>query len=260
MPADQIKIIKKLSPRTIRNSEIRALERAYAKAFPGVQHEWIDGWLLRAGDGITERSNSAAPLGAEAPFSAVPIKEISQFYLSRGLPPLVLIPERIGKVVEKHVDKLGPEIIVMTRDLAEPTEVEAVAEFRIDTKPDDEWLNLYHFRGKPLPPQALTQLLNNIDGEMGFGRLLINGKTVAITRGTITDNYLGYSAVEVAPAYRRQGLGTALGAHMLHWGKTQGAHTAYLQVIASNQAGIGLYQKLGFTEHHRHRYGLLKKL
>lgn len=258
--AAEIKIVKKLSPRTIRNSEIRSIEQAYAKAFPGIHHQWLNGWLLRAGDGITERSNSAVPLGAEAAFNPVPIKEIFQFYAEHQLPPLVMLPERIGKMAEKYVEKLGPEIIVMTRDLETVPEIVTTAEFAIDAEPDDQWLELYHFRGRPLPPHALAQLRGSIDGEMGFGRLLIDGNTVAITRGTITNDYLGYSAVEVAPAFRRQGLGTELGARMLTWGKSRGAHTAYLQVIASNEAGIKLYQKLGFTEHHRHRYGPLKKL
>ena len=62
VPAADIKIVKKLSPRTIRNSDIRKLEVAYSKAFPGIEHRQVGQWLLRAGDGITERSNSAAPL------------------------------------------------------------------------------------------------------------------------------------------------------------------------------------------------------
>ena len=258
VPAADIKIVKKLSPRTIRNSDIRKLEVAYSKAFPGIEHRQVGQWLLRAGDGITERSNSAAPLGPSALFDPVPMAEIHEFYSRHRLPPLVLIPERIGRVVEKLVERLGPEIIVMARKLGDEVGVEKHAEFRIDTQPDDDWLRLYHFRGKPLPRRALELLRTQIDGEMGFGRLLIDGRTVAITRGTITDGYLGYSAVEVAPEYRRQGLGTQLGNHMLNWGRTHGAHTAYLQVIASNTAGINLYTKLGFLEHHRHRYGLLK--
>ena len=68
VPAADIKIVKKLSPRTIRNSDIRKLEVAYSKAFPGIEHRQVGQWLLRAGDGITERSNSAAPLGPSALF------------------------------------------------------------------------------------------------------------------------------------------------------------------------------------------------
>ena len=152
VPAADIKIVKKLSPRTIRNSDIRKLEVAYSKAFPGIEHRQVGQWLLRAGDGITERSNSAAPLGPSALFDPVPVAEIHEFYSRHGLPPLVLIPERIGRVVEKLVERLGPEIIVMARKLGDEVSVEKHAEFRIDTQPDDDWLRLYHFRGKPLPP------------------------------------------------------------------------------------------------------------
>ena len=149
----------------------------------------------------------------------------------------------------------------MTRPLTDVPEVSAGdLSFRIDDQPDTDWLNLYHFRGRALPVHALELLREQIDGRMGFARLLTpQGETVAITRGTLTESgdgrrWLGYSAVEVAPAYRRRGLGTRLGQEMLCWGATSGADAAYLQVIASNEAGRALYTKLGFVEHHRHRY------
>lgn len=242
-------MIKRLSPRTVRNADIRAIEVATAKAFPGIEHTWCGQWLLRAGDGVTERSNSAAPLGPQALFTPVPYEEIKEFYRRHNLPALILVPERIAPAIPGD----GPEIIVMTHPLGSVAEIDDVhAEF-LD-QPDDDWLELYHFRGKALPRHALELLRTTIDGRMCFGRLKRDGKTVAITRGTITDSYLGYSAVEVAPEYRRQGLATELGAAMLAWGKAHGAHTAYLQVIESNAAGIGLYHKLGFVEHHRHKY------
>lgn len=266
IPDELITVVKKLSPRRIRNSDIRAVEVATAKAFPGIEHTWTrDGqWLMRAGDGITERSNSAAPLGRSAGFGAVPVEEIAEFYARHDLPVRILIPERIGAPAEKLIAaggwELGPEIIVMTRTL-EPFDLpESEYTFRIDAQPDDDWLALYHFRGQPLPVHALRLLQKNIDGDMGFGRLLsASGETVAITRGTLTSSddgrlWLGYSAVEVADAYRRRGLGTRLGAEMLAWGASRGASDAYLQVIASNAAGRALYTKLGFIEHHRHRY------
>ncbi|WP_423060333.1 N-acetylglutamate synthase, CG3035 family [Corynebacterium diphtheriae] len=242
-------MIKRLSPRTVRNADIRAIEVATAKAFPGIEHTWCGQWLLRAGDGVTERSNSAAPLGPQALFTPVPYEEIKEFYRRHDLPALILVPERIAPAIPDD----GPEIIVMTHPLDNVSEINDVHAKFLD-QPDDEWLELYHFRGKALPRHALELLRTTIDGRMCFGRLKRDGKTVAITRGTITDSYLGYSAVEVAPEYRRQGLATELGAAMLAWGKAHGAHTAYLQVIESNAAGIGLYHKLGFVEHHRHKY------
>ncbi|GGG79955.1 N-acetylglutamate synthase, CG3035 family [Corynebacterium pelargi] len=260
IPTEDALIIKRLSPRTVRNRDIRAIELATAKAFPGIEHTWCGQWLLRAGDGITERSNSAAPLGPSAMFEPVPVDEIRAFYARHQLPARILIPERIAKPAEALAQdhELGPEIVVMLRQLDAITPVDLEGfEFRIDDQPDAEWLQMYHFRGKPLPAHALELLRTRIDGQMGFGRLVHEGETVAITRGTISDQYLGYSAVEVKEAFRRRGLGTALGQQMLAWGKAHGATQAYLQVIASNEAGIRLYRKLGFEEHHRHRYATL---
>ncbi|MFK3622020.1 GNAT family N-acetyltransferase [Corynebacterium hesseae] len=267
IPPEQLKIIKRLSPRTVRNSDIRAVEVATAAAFPGKEHTWTsDGqWLMRAGDGVTGRSNSAVPLGPSAGFLPVPFDEIEAFYARHDLPVCLAIPERIGKSAEKLVAaqpkawELEPEILVMVRDLDELPALSDV-HFVIDEQPDAEWLNLYHFRGQALPPLALEYLRSHIEGTMGFGRLLSpDGETIAITRGTLTESgdgtvWLGYSAVEVAENWRRKGLGTALGAHMLAWGKAQGAKKAYLQVVAHNTAGIRLYEKLGFLELHRHRY------
>lgn len=290
---DEPLIIRRLSPRRIRNSDIRAVETATARAFPGQEHELIDAWLARSGSSITERSNSATPIGHSAGLQPVPIDRIAAFYRSRGMPVQLLIPERIGKpalhLVERNPEawELGPEIITMTRSLGDlgdapdlpghpAPETEPAFDFRVDAEPDDDWLAMYHFRGQPLPPEALAELAEEIDGELGFGRLLAEtveqtgetvqtgspSRTIAITRGTITSSddgrvWLGYSAVEVAPDYRRQGLGTELGWQMLRWGASRGATDAYLQVLASNNAGIGLYDKLGFVEHHRHRYATL---
>lgn len=116
---------------------------------------------------------------------------------------------------------------------------------------------MYHFRGQALPEHALRLLTERIEGEMCFASILADGQLAAITRATITEgggrSWLGFSAVEVAPPFRRQGLASTLGAAMLSWGREQGAQAAFLDVIADNVAGRALYHRLGFTEHHRHR-------
>ncbi|WP_433993827.1 GNAT family N-acetyltransferase, cg3035/Rv0428c family, partial [Mycolicibacterium porcinum] len=64
-PADVVSV-RELSHAPVRASEIRALEHAAALAWPGVEQQWLGGWLLRAGHGVTSRANSAIPLGVSA--------------------------------------------------------------------------------------------------------------------------------------------------------------------------------------------------
>ncbi|WP_228503360.1 N-acetylglutamate synthase, CG3035 family [Corynebacterium suicordis] len=267
--ASTVVVLKSLSAQPVRNSDIRAVEQAIAAAFPGIENQEISGWLARAGDGITERSNSAVPVGPNAALQPVPLEEIRAFYREHNLPTQLLLPDRIGRVAESIPGTRGPEILIMTRELPAIANTHADAElphlpssienleFRVDEQPDEEWLSMYHFRGKPLPRHALDLLSARIEGTLGFGRLLIDGHTAAITRGTVTEGgnrtWLGYSAVEVAEPFRRQGLGTYLGQEMLRWGTEQGADHAYLEVIDSNTAGQALYHRLGFSIHHRHR-------
>ncbi len=266
---DNPHIVKKLSPRTVRNSDIRAIETATARAFPGQEQQRIGGWLARAGAEIAERSNSATPIGYSAGFDAVPLAALREFYSARAMPLQLLIPERIGKPALRLVQAnpqewtLGEEIVVMSTEMKTNTALHDPAQHdpavRIDPLPDDDWLAMYHYRGRELPDTAVRDLAQNIDGRIGFARLVLDGETIAVTRATLTHSddgraWLGYSAVEVAAAHRRQGFGTRLGRAVLAWGATIGADAAYLQVRAKNNAGIALYEKLGFLEHHRQRY------
>ncbi len=223
-----ILIVKVLPDHPVRNSDIRAVETATAKAFPGIAHVVESGWLLRAGDGITERSNSALPLEPGASTQPVPLEKIKSFYDSHDLPVRIAVPDRIAKPAQALVAgpewTVGPDIVVMTRSLdgdLPPAELTAesdsaaqmldehsaaqvldehsveLADVQVDIadQPDDDWLGLYHFRGTTLPEHALQLLRNEIDGRMCFGRLQVpdnnapeSMRTVAITRGTLTES------------------------------------------------------------------------
>jgi len=279
IPVRAVVVLKSLHARPVRTSDIRAVETATARAFPGLEHRDFRGWLARAGDGITERSNSAVPLGPEAGTTPVPLEEIHAFYRSHNLPTRLLLPDRISRPAEPLLTapgaQRGPEISVMTRKLGTgttgsatlpavpepPADLAGRLDLRVDDQPDEAWLQLYHFRGESLPEHALLLLAARLDGALGFARLTVDGETVAVTRGTVTEGggrqFLGYSAVQASPAWRRPPLGTLLGTAMLHWGAAQGATESYLQVIATNLAGRGLYHGLGFSEHHRHRCVLI---
>lgn len=74
------------------------------------------------------------------------------------------------------------------------------------------------------------------DGKLlgGCGLLLIAGE------GNITN-------VVVAPEARRRGVATGMLAHLLAAGDREGLTAYTLEVRVSNQAAIGLYEKLGFV-------------
>jgi len=41
-------------------------------------------------------------------------------------------------------------------------------------------------------------------------------------------------------------------AQLTSWSRERGALRAYLEVVATNEPAIALYESLGFTEHHRY--------
>ena len=61
--------------------------------------------------------------------------------------------------------------------------------------------------------------------------------------------------VAVAPQHRRHGVGRALVAHLLDHARTNGVIKLFLEVRASNEAAIRLYESAGFTRFNvRERY------
>jgi ribosomal protein S18 acetylase RimI-like enzyme len=64
------------------------------------------------------------------------------------------------------------------------------------------------------------------------------------------------TAVTVAEEARRRGLGTAVMAALSNWAADRGGRRCLLQVVESNAPALGLYARLGFTEHHRYHYRL----
>ena len=262
IPPEQLKIIKRLSPRTVRNSDIRAAEVAAAAASPGAEQEWTaDGqWLMRASDGITSQANSAIPLGHSAGFLPVPIDDIDAFFARHQLPTCLAIPERIGKSAEKLIDAapdqwvVEPEILMMVHaldQLPEPTGATVSA----DAQPDPAWMDLYHSSG-----HAPEGLVPPAEGSVVYARLLSDSaETLAAARGALTESgdgtvWLGLTAVSVAPDQQRTELAAALVAHLLGWGTEHGAEKAWLEIEASDSTGVELAEGLGFLEQHRHRY------
>ncbi|WP_422742479.1 N-acetylglutamate synthase, CG3035 family [Mycobacterium sp. WMMD1722] len=239
--ATDVVTVRVLTDAPVKASQIRAVEYAAALAWPGLEHRWLDGWLLRAADGHTHRGNSAVPLDIAASTAAVPA--IREWYAERGLTPWLATADRLVRLpadTEVHL-----ESIVMVRDLPA---ADAAAITLLD-RPDPTWLRVYE---RDVPVDVLTAVS---DGEVCFGRIddAAVGRA-AVTSGHDGSRWAGLSAVRVAQDRRRSGHARRLCAALLTWAAGRGATRAYVQVLADNTGAIALYEQMGFSAQHRERY------
>jgi N-acetylglutamate synthase len=235
---DAVVAVREISHRPVRTSEIRGLEQAAAMAWPGVEHQWLDGWFLRAGHGATSRANSAVPLDFSATIG--PLPDIIEWYRRRDLPAWLALPERILPVRAAGVKPTR----VMVCDA-----VDGTGGAELSAAPDANWLTVYE---RDVPVDVLTAV---VDGEVAFASI----PGAAVGRGAVTTapdgtRWLGISAVRVDPEQRRRGHARRVCDALQNWGAQRGAQRAYVQVLADNDPAIRLYTSMGFRLHHSHRY------
>lgn len=240
-PCDVVSV-RPLTTTPLRTSQIRATEHAAALAWPGIEQQWIDGWLLRAADGHTHRANSAVPLEVGAGLGV--LRAIVDWYTSRGLTPWLAVADRLLRLPAVPSPHLETVVMVCDLSTAAPDPTVSLA-----PQPDAEWLRLYQ---RDVPEEVLTAV---VDGEVAFG--VVNEAAVgraAVTPAPDGTRWVGLSAVRVADDRRRQGHARALCSTLLAWGFQNGATRAYAQVLVDNTAALALYESLGFTVQHRARY------
>jgi N-acetylglutamate synthase len=236
--------LRVLTDAPIRTSEIRALERAAAAAWPGAEHAWLDGWLLRAGS-TTGRAaglatNSAVPLDLSANVGTIPA--IVAWYQRRGLPAWLAIPDRLLPLPPGLTSERTER--VMVRDVSDMVAREANPSITLSRRPDDAWLRAYQ---REVAVDVLTAV---IDGELMFG----THAAATVARAAVTDapdgsRWVGLSAI---PAANDSVDAQVLCEALLAWGAGRGATRGYLRVPDTGATALG--ESLGFRLHHRRRY------
>ena len=101
---------------------------------------------------------------------------------------------------------------------------------------------------------TMCQILEQIVVRRGFIRLEIASEIVAVALGVAESDCLGIFDFVVVESQRRQGLGSMMLQHLMHWGKNQGASRAYLQVVGDNTSAQALYKKYGFATAYAYWY------
>ena len=68
-----------------------------------------------------------------------------------------------------------------------------------------------------------------------------------------------YTTSSSRPDLRGIGLGRRIVTSLMAWGRSEGAHSAYLQVREDNEVARSLYESLGFAETYRYVYRVMPR-
>lgn len=234
--------VRRLTDRPVKNSAIRSVEHAAALGWPGIEQQWLDGWLLRAGHGSTLRANSAVPLDMFAQPGTIPA--IEEWYAQRGLPARLALPERLLRLP----DNLPAECETRTL-VGEPATGPDGSGVTMAPRPDTGWLDCY---ARDVRVEVLTAVA---DGQVVFASIA----GVAVGRGAVTDSpdgtrWLGISALRVVDGQRGRGHGRILCAALQSWGREHGASRSYAQVRSDDAEALGFFAAIGLHPQHRTRY------
>lgn len=241
------------------HTSVADLEHLAARTWRGLEEEPYGDWLLRAGGGFTGRANSVLVLGDPPEPLPGAVAAVDRWYRARGLQPRAQIPVPGGEAADAAFAAAGwttPEDVLV---LTAPLEGWSGPAVPVDLLPfpDEAWLAGYRYRGTPLPPVAVEVLTRADRPVFAAVRLAPEPSPLAaVARGVVDGGWLVVTAVTVDETYRRRGLATAVMAALGTWARDRGATACALQVSATNEAGLALYTRLGFTEHHRYHYRL----
>ncbi|OBB92505.1 GCN5 family acetyltransferase [Mycobacterium sp. 852002-40037_SCH5390672] len=244
-PSDAV-ALRVLTDTPIRTSQIRGLEHAAAAAWPGAEHTWLDGWLLRAvplsGQSVGLAANSAVPLDPSAHFSTVPA--IVDWYRRRGLTPRLAVPDRVLALPPGWTGERTERVVV--RGLSDVAAGETHPSIMLAPWPDAAWLRI---AGGEIPLDVLTAV---IDGELVFGthRGAVAARA-AVTEAPDGARWVGISVVRSADGADELSAADLCEA-LLAWGADRGATRGYMRVPDTGAATLA--GALRFRLHHRRRY------
>jgi len=99
VPVDAVTSIRQLSARVVRNSQIRAVERALTEAAPAAERAEVDGWVVSADpSSAAVHAHAAVPLEFGA--NAAGLDRVREWYAARGIAARALVPERLLRTAE----------------------------------------------------------------------------------------------------------------------------------------------------------------
>lgn len=235
---------------------VREIEERALRAWPALNTVLIGGWEVRLAAGCTKRANSANAIDPVLPFEDVR-RSVEAIYAAHGQPSIFRLTPLAPPYADQALDGAGYRLVdpslVMSAELPAIAASPAVT---IEDAPTAAWREGIA-RTKAIAPHLRPvhdRIVTAITPRAAFATLTVDGETAGYGIAVCDRGWLGLFDVVVAQAHRGQGHGRPLTQTLLAWGRAHGATAAYLQVSADNEAALGLYHNLGFSEVYRYHY------
>ncbi|WP_413103140.1 GNAT family N-acetyltransferase [Streptomyces sp. Inha503] len=238
------------------------LDRVAARAWPPVTSEPLGEWTLRASGGFTRRANSVLPLGDPGMGLDAALRRVTEWYAARELPAYIQVStgaEGTQELLAAELESRG-----WIREVSSLMEIAALAPIgdldadtsavTLSARLDDAWLTRYQRSSGEPSPEARTVLSGGPSVWFATIAAEEGGAPAAIGRCVVDGRWAGFTAVEVAPERRRQGLAKAVMTALARKALDEGASAAYLQVETDNGGAHALYEGMGFTVHHSYHH------
>jgi len=238
--------------------DVEAIERAGLLAWPGIEEKWDGSWIRRAAGGYTKRANSIQCFDPDD-FENADLRVISasSWMVIRKLNPVFRITPLSSPELNATLDEAGWKQIDASHLFAmELGDHEADSHAELLPVLDPKFLAASQ-KLQGYSEQSMTGMKNLLgafkvpavgvvlarDGEAVASSIMAVANGIVITGNVVTD-----------ATRRRQGLASAMMRSGLAWAKTQGAHTAALNVQADNAGAKALYAELGYTHQYDYSY------
>ena len=199
--------------------------------------------------------NSAAPGLPGDPVDDL-IAEATAWYSARRLPLIVRItPAALyidEALAERGFAKEGLTDVMTAAILPQ----EVGSEGAVTDGPGQRWLQAQaDLQGVPPELRASWEgIIERITQPARFALVDHQGSPIAAGLAIRDGDWIGLFEINVAPSYRRRGVGRAVSASLLRWGAEIGTQRAYLQVVHDNEPAKALYRSLGFEPAYRYWY------
>jgi N-acetylglutamate synthase len=243
---------------------VQALETRLVNAWPSLETQIVDDWILRFAKGYSKRANSASPLLPGASLDDAQIDQIVKQFEAHNLRPTFRLTSLQAPDVDERLARRGfieiEPTCGMMAPLSEAANIEPQVELDptvvIDAAPKPRWIKevAASYGGDKADHLVLGEILERIRQPAAYATLSLDARPSAWGLAVTERGFVGLFDIVVAPDLRGLGLGRQIVCALMEWARQQGAENAYLQVRESNTGARDLYRTLGFSDVYRYTH------